>query len=214
LLDLYKRNGRVLPKNNEIFDEFDIWVVAHAIGVVDRGGWSSVVGGSVEAVGYQASFEEALAYTVELLPEPKFVTNIGGELKVLAEIGLEGRARVPDTMREILNAPGEALGGDARMELLTDAKVVGRISFAVWTPKIQAVGLCHSRCEWVFNRTDEPLLNNQLMYQTILVPAGTKTLTMEIRGYALIRTIGWLPFPSKFQTRTLTIEVRPLALAV
>src|SRR5262249_54819345 len=94
---------------------------------------------------------------------------------------------------------------DAKIRLSSELKMVGRVSFSLLSPVIQAVGLRSSRCEWVFEVEQKPLLGDQVMLQTVLVPPGTPSLRLKARGYALLKT-SWISFPAPVYTDWLNLK--------
>jgi hypothetical protein len=150
-------------------------------------------------LGYEANFEDAeKVYTIELLPRTKFITNFSAESKMEVELGLEGHAQIPDAVTQLLEQI-EYIGADARIKLSSDNKLVGQLSFSIMTPSIQAIGIGSSQCQWLFEIEDKPLLGDQIMLQTILVPKNLKQLNYSVRGYALIKS-SFVSFPAKFHT--------------
>jgi hypothetical protein len=52
--------------------------------------------------------------------------------------------------------------------------------------QIQAVGQASSEVAWQFNRADKPLIGDQVMVQTVVVPSKQTTLDFEIQATATI----------------------------
>jgi hypothetical protein len=201
LRDLYDKAHQEFPADLQVFRRYDVWIVTHVVGALCRAGAADV-----RAFGYQVEFKEQQIYTVDLLPKSRFKKDEIGSVGVEVDLGLEGHAEVPEPVRSFLQV-SESLGGDARLKFSTEAKFVGRLSFSVITPVVQVVGIGHSRCQWQFDRHEQPLLGDQLMFQTLLVPRNTPALTMRARGYALIRA-PWTFIPGTFWTKWLDLEVR------
>jgi hypothetical protein len=197
---LYELGHKELPPDLAVFDVYDIWIITHVIGAVRQKGRASI-----QTLGYEADFEdEDQVYTVDILPRPKFNTMMGVSFENQVDLGIEGHGQLPEEARAFLDAV-EFLGGDAKLTLSSDVKVVGRVSFSLMSPIIQAVGIGASRCEWCFEVDRAPLLGDQIMLQTILVPKRTKIVKLKVRGYALIKT-GWISFPAMFRTSWLEVE--------
>jgi hypothetical protein len=187
-----------------VFDSYDLWLVPHSVGIVRQHG-----SGRASAFGYQADFRDAeQVYTLDMLPQTKFVTRIEGSFQTEADLALEGHAEVPKEAKALMEAM-EWLGGDAHLKLSTEAKLLGRISFSVLSPVIQSVGIGKSRIEWLLDEDDKPLLGDQVFFQTVAVAAGTEKLTFHAKAYALIKGS---PFGFRAMFETATIEVScPLA---
>lgn len=198
---LYELSHAELPPDIAVFDEYDIWSITHTIGAIHRQDSYP----KVKGLGYEANFVNAAkVLTIEILPRSKFVSI--GEVKseTQFDLGLEGHAQPPEGVKEFLNQV-EYLGGDASIKLSSDLKMIGRVSFSVMTPIIQAVGLGSSHCEWLFEVEDKPLLGDQIMLQTVLVPRGTRDLKFKARGYALLRP-SWISFSTMLYTDWLEVE--------
>lgn len=192
---MYELGGRKVPSEIEVFDLYDIWLITHAVGIIKREGSTA----KVKSIGYQADFADAdNVFTIDLLPRTKFVSKLSLSSQTEVALGLEGHAQVPEAVTMLLEQV-EYLGGDASIRLSSDNRIVGRLSFSVMSPTIQAVGMGSSRCEWIFEEDETPLLGDQLMIQTILVPAGTPAIKFAARGSAFVRT-RWLSFAVPFYT--------------
>lgn len=150
-------------------------------------------------------------HLINLLPEPSVVRNVGGSLEVGANVGLNGTVALAEGAEDGAGAVDLPVAGGARLKFSSKADVVGRLNFGVWTPKVVTAGMCSSRCEWLFNREDAPLRNSQVMFQTVLVPAGTDELKFRCRTYALIRSVGFIPIPTRFETNWLEVSTAPIA---
>jgi hypothetical protein len=198
---LYELTHRELPADIAVFDEYDVWSITHTISAIHRrDSYPKVIG-----LGYEVDFQDAeKILTIEILPRSKFITLSEVKSEVKFDLGLEGHAQPPEVVREFLDE-FEYLGGDASVKLSSDLKVIGRVSFSVMSPVIQAVGLGSSHCEWLFEVEDKPLLGDQIMLQTILVPRGTSVLNFKARGYALLRP-NWISFSTMIYTNWLNVE--------
>src|SRR5262245_55416181 len=186
-------------------------MIAHAISVADRGEFATLLSSECDAVGYEAQFDRALAATVGMLPEPSVVRNVGGTLRVVANIGLNGSVATPLMDEELIREVRLPVAGGANLGFSANLETVGRLSFSVWTPKVVATGICSAKCEWLFNRGDVPLRNSQVMFQTVLVPSGIDELKFTCRAYALIRSVGFIPIPTRFETSWLEVSTMPVA---
>lgn len=211
LRSFFKKAGKVLPKGMKLYRDWDVWMIAHAVSVTDRGEFATLLNGVVDAVGYEAEFDRAMATTVGLLPEPAVVRNVGGNFEVTANIGLNGSIATTEGMQETIADLDLPVAGGAKLGFSTSTEFVGRLTFGIWTPKVIATGICSSKCEWLFNRIEAPLRNSQVMFQTILIQAGTDELKFKCRAYALIRSVGFIPVPTRFETKWHDVWTRPIA---
>jgi hypothetical protein len=208
LPDLFQRGGQVIPKDLKLYQRWDVWMIAHAISVADRGEFATLLNSVVDAVGYEAEFKASQAVTVALQPEPANVRRVGGSLQVTVDVGLDGSTSGQAAATDGVTLP---LMAGASLGFSAGAQAFGRLTFGVWTPTIVTTGICSGRAEWLFNREDAPLRNSQVMFQTVLVPAGTKSLKFKCRAYALIRSVGFIPIPSRFETSWVEVSTSPIA---
>jgi len=200
LRQLYQLKHESLPEDIVVYDAYDIWLLFHSIGAMRREG-----NAEVQILGYEANFEnEDDLYTIDLLPQSKFCKKFGAAFNTDVDLGVEGKAQVPEELKEILDTIDLA-GGDVKLSLSTGLKLIGRLSFSVITPAIQAIGIGASQCEWCFHAEEKPLLGDQIMIQAVLVRPKTKVVKFKIRGYALIKT-GWISFPAMYRTKWLDVE--------
>lgn len=202
LRKLYEKAGKELPADIAVFDRYKIWLLTHSIGAINIKGSSYP---KILSLGYEANFEDAeYVYTIEILPRTKFVTTFSAESRIEVALGLEGHAQVPEAVTQLLEQI-EYVGADAQIKLAADNKMVGQLSFSIMTPTIQAIGIGASQCQWVFEVEDKPLLGDQVMIQTILVPKNTKQISYNVRGYALIKS-AFVSFPAKFHTDWINVK--------
>lgn len=196
---LYELSKREVPADLEVFISYDIWLLTHSISVVKEGGFKQI-----RQLGYQMKFPDRPRVTVlEVLPQTRFVTNVGGFFKGEADIQLNGQAAVPDSITHLLDYVEDlSLGG--KVTLSNQINLVGRVSFAVMTPVIQAVGAGDSSSEWVFIKDEQPLLGDQLMTQMILTPLRLNKLKFKARLYATISSFNLIP--ARFQSDWIDLE--------
>ncbi|MCK6562915.1 hypothetical protein HUU39_11625 [candidate division KSB1 bacterium] len=197
---LYELGHKQLPHTLAIFDAYDILLITHSIAAIRQERRTPI-----HALGYEADFlEEDQVYTIELLPQSKFSTSLSGKLESNVDLGVEGHAELPEMTKAVMDSI-HFLGGDARLKLSSAIELIGRISFSVMSPLIQAIGIGSSRCNWRFEVEQKPLLGDQIMLQTVLVPRYTEKLAFKIRGYAQIRP-KWTKALAMFTTKWLTVE--------
>lgn len=196
---LYELSHKTLPPGLAVFDAYDIWIVAHGVGVIRTAG-----SGAIRSIGYEADFGDSDdVLTIDLLPQTKFKKHLTAEMRMEADLGAEGHAELPEPAREILDLV-HTIGGDARIRLSSDVSVVGRVSLSIMTPTVQAVGKMGSRCQWQFDLDTEPILGDQIMLQTILVPIGTRSISYRVRARALMKT-SWVSFAVPRQTKWIDV---------
>jgi len=199
LRKLYEKSHAEIPPDLAVFDSYDLWLIPHSVGILRKFGSAKV-----KSVGYEADFQDAeQVYTLDMLPQTRFVSFVGGELKAEADVGVEGHAQLPETARAFLNSL-ESLGGDASLRFSSEAKLLGRISFAVMSPVVQSIGVGRQRISWQLDVDEKPLLGDQMLLQTIAVPAGTPEVKFKAKAYALIRSQAF-SFAALFETAEIEV---------
>ena len=157
----------------------DTYLITHAIGLTARSGANKV-----EMVGYAASFSDP-GSTIELFPNTQFKEFFAASTKFQAGISADGYAKLPEQIgalaKEVIN-----LGAGAELQLGADAHIVGKLTLSLKTPKVQAVGNASSRVSWQFHKDDNPLVGDQVLVQTIVVPNGQDEITFKMQAFAII----------------------------
>jgi hypothetical protein len=175
--------GHGHPPDTSAYNGYDIWMVVHTMGVLSEDGR-----GTVEAMGYEVSFpDEKAAYTIDLLPRTEFVTKLEAGFQARVDLGAEGRAGVSTQGPADAGTESALLAGSISVAMSKSASLLGKLSFSLKTPIVQAVGIGSSRSQWHFEKHDKDLFGDQVMVQTVLVPRRTKQLDFKIRGYAMIK---------------------------
>jgi hypothetical protein len=121
------------------------------------------------------------------------VKKAGGQFKAEAGLSLNGSARVPELLSQAL-AQMELLSADAALSLGTDANFVCLLSFSVLTPVIQAIGAGGRRAEWLFTKSEQPLVGDQHMIVTLLAGKSVEQLDVTARLSATVSVFNMLPF--------------------
>src|ERR1017187_3248169 len=185
---LYRKSGRALPADLEVFSAYNIWLIVFSVGVVREAGLREV-----ERFGFVATFPEKPRVTIlNVLPQTRFVTRAGARLRAEATLALNGGAKVPEALTQAISAT-EVLSGDAQLRLTTEANVVGTLSFSLITPVVESVGVGGRRAEWVFEKAEEPLVGDQQMVVTLLTPKTVDELEVTVRLSATVAVFNLLP---------------------
>lgn len=188
LKQLYKKMNKTLPPDLEVFSAYNIWLIAFGLGIVREAGMREV-----DRFGFEVAFPETPRVTVlDLLPQTSFVKRVGGQLKAEAGLSLNGSARLPEAVSQIL-AQTEALSADAALSLSTDANFVCVLSFSVLTPVITAIGVGGRRAEWLFTKSEQPLVGDQHMVVTLLAGKSVEQLEITARLSATVSVFNMLP---------------------
>jgi hypothetical protein len=198
LRKLYALRGEKMPPEMAAL-RGEVYLVTHAIGLLSRDGKQGV-----DALTYRASFGDP-GSTVELFPNTRFKEFFSTTTQFEAGLSADGHAKLPSQIGE-LAADVINLGASAELHLGTKAGVVGKLSMAVKSPTIQAVGHASNEVTWQLAREDDPLLGDQILVQTVLVPRGAERLTYRIQASAVIDP-GWFRSPVRIETPAIEVVV-------
>jgi hypothetical protein len=170
---LYKRRGRGIPEEFDVYWSHEIWMLQHTVGVL-------CAEDSVEASGleYEMVLDER-AIIQGVLPEERLMhADSGGHAQCRADILLNGRI-VPEfgepAGEELANLAGGALEASSRDD------VVGRVWLPALTTHVCAIGPgCHV-ATWVFRRNGNSLSGSQPMATTLLLEKHIRTLSCKVQ---------------------------------
>jgi hypothetical protein len=178
---LYALNDRQLPPEYASLNG-EVYLVVHAVGLI-----AEARANDVRILGYQASFADR-GSTVELFPNTAFKEFLRVSAKVEFGGGVlaDGHAELPDKVGGLVPGNVLKLGAGADLHLSTEAKVLGKLTLSLKTPVIQAVGHAASTVQWQFNKDADPLVGDQVLVQTLLVPRGQESVTFRLRGFAVL----------------------------
>lgn len=184
--DFIRSSGKEIPSDLELFKSYEIYVLSHSLGIIKEGGWEKV-----NQVGYRMEFNDnSNSVVLDLLPQPKYTKNLGGELKFDASLSLEGSIRPPLELNNLIDKI-EWLSAGGKLQASTDSSFVGNISFSVYTTDIQAIGKNGDYSEWQFNKTEYPLHGSDIeMSQILLIDRFTDTIKYKCKAYVNITS--WL----------------------
>lgn len=174
------------------------YLITHRVGVI-----ADDHANAIEVVGYTASFSDK-GSTVEVLPTTDFTQYIMAGLDFVAGIGADGHAKTPEDLANI-NVQGFELGANASLKVGTRADVAATLSIRLLSPVIQAVGKASASVTWQFRKNERPLVGEQVMAQTLIVPKGAKALHYTLQGFAVI---------SRWFRSTVRIETPPVSVTV
>ena len=205
---LYESSDRDVPPGMEIFTSYKLWLLTHAVSVVKEPGRKDI-----RRLSYEVSFpEEPRVTVVEVLPQSRFVKKVGAELESRfvfeAGVKLNGQVAPPESITELMKQVHPlSFGGkaEAKAEIATKGDFVGRLSFAVLTPVIEAIGVGDDYSHWAFTKDIKPLIGDHIMMQVILVPKNLKELQFRARVSATTTTFNLLP--GKRQSKWIDLSV-------
>jgi hypothetical protein len=185
---LAEARGQVVPPELEVLASYDSWIIQYAVSAIEDRGLASVL-----SIGFQVELPNVDGVTVvDLLPQTQFISWFDGELRAEADVSFAGEARTASPAPRAPTGDSFAFGGGARLSVGGEAHVLGRLSFAVQTASVVAVGQGDVRSEWVLSRQQRPLVGDHLLFQTVLTPKHFSKLETKGRLYALVA--GPMPF--------------------
>ncbi|MGC4052814.1 MAG: hypothetical protein QM757_26080 [Paludibaculum sp.] len=195
---LYRRRGRPVPEEYLVYEGHNIWLLNHSVGILrDRGALDA------SHVHYEMEFANEQAVITEILPQPRFLRTGSAGHRCEAEIRLNGRA-VP-AEEETVVGPTENLFFGAQMQMLAGDATVGRVSFPVLTPNLQASGAGDSTGQWILERAGEPISGDQTMMELVLLDRHVKRLKCRVRVSASMTTV--FGFPKRVRADWLDLDV-------
>jgi|GEM_PF-6852227 len=201
---LYKKINKPVPPEVELFKSYNAYFLPHTVGVIQEGGSDSI-----RQIGYQMKFPaNAEVSVLNVLPESKFITKVGGGFGFEADLSLNGEAHIPESVTAWAEST-EMLGLGGKLRLSTANNIIGRFKFSVVTSEIMSIGKGSTYSEWVFNRGESPLFGNDIeMYQLILVDKfySEPVLKFQARVYCVIST--WGLIPSRRESDWIPLECR------
>lgn len=169
---LYRRRGRGVPEEFDVYWSHEIWMLHHTVGLLcDEE--------SVEATGleYEMVLDER-AIIQGVLPEERLMRSDSGGIHCRADILLNGRI-VP----EFAEPPGDELtslaGGTLQASVRDD--VVGRVWLPTLTTRVSAIGPGCNIATWLFRKNGGSLIGSQPMATTLLLDKHIKNLSCKVQ---------------------------------
>jgi hypothetical protein len=200
LVQIYQRSGRQLPADLAFFaDSYRMWMIQYHVNAMEEPGRDRI-----RQLGFEVRLPEGERHpeftVVSVLPQTAFVTRlqVDGRLECSADLDLSAGAKLPGAVTELVKEldVGAELGGAAKFQVSSGAKIAGRISFAVVTATIAAIGEGDTYSQWVLQREDRPLTGGHCFVQVALVPEVVKQVSVECRVSAVVTSAFGL-FPDK-----------------
>jgi hypothetical protein len=202
---VYGQNGKEFPKDVELYTSYRVWLISHHVSILRHPGIEYV-----NRFSFEARFGEKPRVTIlGLFPETKFVTRaaVDASAKAVAGIDLKGAASAPTVDLSKLSPIVLSAGGSAQFELGTKVGFVGNLTLSVMTPAVVAVGVGDIYSHWAFEKVDQPLVGDQTISQTVLVPKNKTRLDFEVRVGATISTFDLLPSRRTSEWMRMSVEL-------
>jgi hypothetical protein len=180
LRSLYKRRGRGLPEEFDIFWTHEVWLLNHTVGLLRDEN-------SLEAYSLQYELElDESAIIQGVLPDAGLMAELPNGPYCRADILLNGRVvpEFPEPAGEEL----ENLAGGAFQSSERDA-VVGRVLLPALTSQVHGMGPGCNIASWVFRKSEGSLEGYQPMATTLLLDKYAESLScrVQVRLHAIGR---------------------------
>lgn len=204
LRQLLKATGRKIPPEFKLYRDYDIWLVTMSVGILD----SKFEGNRfVNHLGLKAEFTDPGISIIDIVPKSEFKKVVGGNLALEADLGLNGRFMLPKVASTLTkyNLPVE-LGLDCSVG--TEADLVMRLGFSIFTSSITAIGEQDVIGQWIFTRSEKPLLGMQKVAMTVLTPRDLEGSSLKLKAQisASMPSLFYL-LPKKFQSDWIELDV-------
>ena len=207
LQKLLTASGKKIPSEFQtIYDNHDVYSVAHSIGVTRERG-----SGKILQLMYNAEMiSPDKTHTIDLVPDTSFgqFAKFGDKTNLSLSANGVIAAEIPESLtNSLLPAPFE-LGGGVKIQLSTEPSFVGQIEWVWKYPISQASGKNATYCNWILEGNEEknPMLGDQVLVQIIAVPKGTKEVSYKVWGSIRVKP-SWLANNIEKRTKESTIIV-------
>jgi hypothetical protein len=158
----------------------------------------------VWGIRYASSLFDVDANTVDLAPTSELLDILGVDATAELGISLGGELEVsPPALAAIQQVPGIALNA-AQVGGRIDEKATLRINFTMSVPKVIAGPDASGGARWQLYAQDRVLNGQQALLQTVLIPAGVRTLRVDV--IASVAAAGWFG-PKEWTYETASFQV-------
>jgi hypothetical protein len=194
LRDVLTATGVEIPKQVDLYKQFELWMVPGQVSVFRERGMAEVV-----SLGLECEFDSggSTLCVVELLPGPAFIRH--GSIE--GQFACRGTVSVSGDLSPLLGQDFDPAGSQSRIpprgwekqglrfETRADTGVQLSFSFVVATPYVHAVGAGSARSQWRFDRHLEPLFGRDMqMWSIVALPRQVRELSYRARMFINVRT--------------------------
>jgi hypothetical protein len=182
-----------IPKQVDLYRQFELWLIPERISVFREHGLAEVV-----SLGLECEFESAgsTLCVVEVLPGPAFIRHgaLEGDFTCRGGISASGDLRpLPDQdpAQPVDNATPTKSWEKAglRFEARAHGGAQLSFSFVVATPYVHAVGTGSNRAQWRFDQHRDPLFGRDMhMWTLMALPKQQRELNYRARMFLTVRT--------------------------
>jgi hypothetical protein len=190
LRTLFKQLGRDVPAEFEVFREYEIWIVAHHLNLLEERGLFKI-----REFGCRVDYTAPCGTIIAHFPETEFIQSANGEFSSSVDLSVEGQAKLPSALSSAslgIGGPQLELGGGVRVS--QSAKAAIHLSFRVMSPKAIATGNGDHLGEWIIHRAnDQPLIGEQNFVHLLLLPNDANALNYQIQSFVTVDVLGMFP---------------------
>lgn len=174
-------------------------LVILSVGVLNEGSYESL-----RRLGLRVQFPDDPRIRIfDMFPRPELVTLFEGGLTFRADLRMDGQAEPPGASepgKSFRLEPGPILNATAA------GWVAGRLSFAVYSRVVDAVGVGDFQGQWVLRRQDKPLHGKDLLFGLVVsAPKDSDALALQASVYAVVTNLSTLfTFPVRLEQKNWT----------
>jgi hypothetical protein len=198
LRDVFTKLNKDVPVECALYKRFDVWLIPHRFSLVRKRGLAEPV-----AVGLEIEYEakKQTCSVISLIPGPRFQHHGRVSLETSYSGAIDASGDFTGCLEDLAE-PAFNLGA-LSFGITAKGKVAFSFHASVSTPIISACGEGSSRCEWRFDRYDQPLFGKTIeTWAALVLPKRKKELAYTLRFYYLKRT---LFFPTRKEGQPLRI---------
>ena len=184
LAAVYAASGRELPPEYAIASPHRLCLIILAVGLLNEGSFERVA-----RIGLRVQLPNDRRFQIlSMFPRPELIRVIEGGLTCHADIQMDGQAEVSsDSPLGVLNT---GLPFGVSVSAGAGGWLLGRVSFAVYSRVVDAVGICDSQGQWVLTRQDKPLDGRSHLFGLVVsVPRRASVLELKANVYAILSNL-------------------------
>jgi hypothetical protein len=202
----FEANQIPLPKNFELLNDHDIWIVFYSFGIYQESNFKEIIRARFE-VEYP---DEPHATIFQLFPTTELESwgEVGGNLAT--NFQLATTPELPTALpKEQTAVPFSGLLENTKASLKVGANVSLSINLKVLTPKLTAAGINNDYGLWEFRKKDMPLVGDQQLCHILLIEKGINPVEALKAKLRLSVDVGYFSFwTSRRSTRWHEVTIK------
>lgn len=193
LAQLYTATGRDFPPEYDAASPHRLVLLMFTVGVLNEGSFERI-----RRFGLRVMLPPDPRYRIfDLLPRQELLTrfeaNLEGRanLECRADLGIDGQVELPAEASPLPLPLGLPFGVSAAAGVT--ARVIGRLSFAVHSRLVDAIGDGDTQAQWVLTRQDLPLDGRTHRFGMVVsVPVAETEVKPKVNVYAIVSRLSSL----------------------